>query len=211
MRLAPSPRDFFRELSDTLGKNSFVTVWPQGYAYQWGICSADWRIVGSENGKSVHSVDNVTFHGTVGRIASTIFIRCYCQTSCPPRRSLSGLASFTSVASVSVSSCNVVFGQSRWNSPVSSKRSNASERRSPIRDRFFQRGGVPDFRLAGLTAHRHVSPLPRLVCSGGNRGRPSEALAVASAGAARSENKSLDAVETHVKVAPRAICDGTKR
>mmetsp|Transcript_11342 Transcript_11342/g.21585 ORF Transcript_11342/g.21585 Transcript_11342/m.21585 type:complete len:520 (-) Transcript_11342:86-1645(-) len=57
----------FKELSDTLGSNSsFITVWPQGYNSQWGTCGSDCDMTEAENnGKSIHSVDDLTFLSTM--------------------------------------------------------------------------------------------------------------------------------------------------
>ena len=55
----------FRELADSLsGKDSFITVWPQGYGYQWGTCGSDCAAAQAKqasSGKTVHSVDDLTF------------------------------------------------------------------------------------------------------------------------------------------------------
>ena len=53
----------FKELSDTLGTDAFITVWPQGHDAQWGSCGSDCAEVAeeTEGGKEMHSVDDVSF------------------------------------------------------------------------------------------------------------------------------------------------------
>eukprot|EP00945_MAST-04E_sp_MAST-4E-sp1_P003675 g3675.t1 len=51
----------FKALSDTLGKNAFITVWPQGHGTQWGSCGSDCDDIQKEEGKDIHKVDDLTF------------------------------------------------------------------------------------------------------------------------------------------------------
>jgi len=52
----------FKELSDTLGSESFITVWPQGHTTQWGTCGSDCAAVAAENtGKEIYSTDDLSF------------------------------------------------------------------------------------------------------------------------------------------------------
>lgn len=52
----------WKELSDTLGADSFAVVWPQGYGKLWGTTGNDTEKARAEfDGKTIHSVDDLTF------------------------------------------------------------------------------------------------------------------------------------------------------
>uniref|UniRef100_A0A7S1NEY1 Feruloyl esterase n=1 Tax=Eutreptiella gymnastica TaxID=73025 RepID=A0A7S1NEY1_9EUGL len=56
----------FKQVSDSLGGNTFIVAWPQGYDYQWGTCGSDCdkaktANAGKNAGKAIASQDDLTF------------------------------------------------------------------------------------------------------------------------------------------------------
>jgi poly(3-hydroxybutyrate) depolymerase len=51
----------FKGLSDSLGKDGFVIVWPQGHNLMWGTCGSDCADMQLAMKKDLHQTDDVTF------------------------------------------------------------------------------------------------------------------------------------------------------